>query len=287
MVREKIVVEDGNSRRSFRFIVVALLVVAIILSLLSVALRIISYENPVEETENEGSYGEFKFSDSDLDNKGIDGFFSLNGSTRIKMYLPAVDAEGNGTTTVLTVEATLGTGRTLTDIDNLLFWADTQHSIRIARRVAENITGKKMGDYDIVYTIEAPNATLIGGPSAGAALAIATIAALESRPLREDVMITGGINHDGTVSPVSAILEKAQAAKKAGATLFLVPLLQSRDVIYEESEHCETFGNSEICTTETRPRQVDVEKEAGLQIKEVETISNAMNYFFEENSITY
>lgn len=288
MVREKdeAIEETLNSRKSFRFIVISLLAIAIILSFLNLAIKISSYGNSAEE--NEDSYQKFKFSDSgNVDNGGVNKFFSLNNSTRIKMYLPAVDADENGVNTVLTVEATLGSGRTLTDIDNLLFWADTQHSIRIARRVAENITGKKMEDYDIVYTIEAPNASLIGGPSAGAALAISTIAALEGRPLREEVMITGGINHDGTISPVSAILEKAQAAKKAGATLFLVPLLQSRDVVYEESEHCEVFGSSEICTTETRPRKVDVQEEAGIKVVEVETISDAMNYFFEENSITY
>ncbi|OGJ22215.1 hypothetical protein A3K73_06470 [Candidatus Pacearchaeota archaeon RBG_13_36_9] len=277
--KKMVMEEEQNSKRSFRFIVVSLLVIAIMFSFLNLAVRIISYENPVEEKED--SYQNLEFSEYGLGNKEIDGFFSLNGSTRIKMYLPAVDAEGNGTNTILTVEVTPGSGRTLTDIDNLLFWADTQHSIRIARRVAENMTGKKVERYDIVYTIEAPNASLIGGPSAGAALAIATIAALEGRELNDKVMITGGINHDGTISPVSAILEKAQAAKKTGATLFLVPLLQSRDVVYEESEHCEVFGSSEICTTETRPKKVDVAKETGIEVVEVETVEDAMGYFFE------
>ena len=210
----------------------------------------------------------------------IDSFLALEDSTRVKMLLPAVDVEGNGVDTLLTVEATLGSGRTLTDIDNLLFWADTQHSIRIARRVAENITRKRVEDYDIVYAIEA-NASLIGGPSAGSALTIATIAALEGKKLKEGVMITGSINHDGSIGPVSAILEKAKASKEAGATLFLVPLLQSRDVIYESSEHCEMFGNTEICTTETRPRRIIVEEEADIKVIEVETVQDAMRYFFE------
>ena len=206
-------------------------------------------------------------------------FFSSAQGTFISMYLPAVDAQGNGVNTLLTVEATPGTGRTLTDIDNLLFWADTQQSIRAARKVAENITGKKTENYDIVYTIKA-NASLIGGPSAGAALALATIAALKGEKLNNEVMITGSINHDGSIGPVTAILEKAKAAKSNGAALFLVPLLQSRDVIYETSEHCETFGQSEICTSETKPRKVDVSAEAGIQVREVETVQEAMGYFF-------
>lgn len=287
MVKAKMgVIEEGsNSRSRVMFIVIALLVTAVILSFLNL---IVMISNGNNNGDKEGSYQDFELSDFDgTDKQEINGFFSLNDSVMVKMNLPAVDAEGNGVSTVLTVEATPGSGRTLTDIDNLLFWADTQHSIRIARRVAENITGKKMEDYDIVYSITAPNASLIGGPSAGAALAVATIAALEGKQLNNGVMITGGINHDGTISPVSAILEKAQAAKQAGATLFLVPLLQSRDVIYEESEHCEVFGSSEVCTTETRPRKVDVEEEAGIKVVEVETVEDAMGYFFSENSIEY
>jgi len=196
------------------------------------------------------------------------------------MLLPAVDSEGKGVITKLTVEASPGSGRTLTDIDNLLFWADTQHSIRVARKVAENITGKSVENYDIVYTIEA-NASLIGGPSAGAALSIATIAALQGRKLRDDVMITGTINHDGTIGPVSGIFDKAKASKDAGATIFLVPLLQSEGVVYETKEHCDVFGSTEICTAETRPKKVNIAEESGISIKEVESVREAMSYFFE------
>jgi len=253
-----------DTKTSFKFIIIVLLIIFLILYLFSIFLDL---KKPAIENETE------------KDNKE-ELFFSSDGSTRVKMYLPAVDEEGNGVNTVLTVEASPGSGRTLTDIDNLLFWADTQHSIRIARKVAENITGKAEENYDIVYTIEA-NASLIGGPSAGAALAVATVAALEGRELRDDVMITGTINHDGSIGPVSAILEKAKVAKEKGARIFLVPLLQSRDVVYETSEHCEEFGTAEICTTETKPKKVDVAAEANITIKEVETIEDAMGYFFE------
>jgi len=264
---------DFDYRKSVIFITLSLIIIVIVLSVISIIANI--YLQPVQKEKP--AIEEFELSVEE--ENAVNDFVSLDGSTRVEMKIPAVDSEGEGVNTVLTVEASPGTGRTLTDIDNLLFWADTQHSIRIARRVAENITKKRVDDYDIVYTIEA-NASLIGGPSAGAALVIATIAALEGRELRDDVMITGGINHDGTISPVSAILEKAKAARSAGATLFLVPLLQSRDVVYEESEHCEVFGYSEICTTETRPRKIDVSKEAGIEVREVETVEDAMGYFF-------
>ena len=203
---------------------------------------------------------------------------NVGNGTIVKMKLPAVDSEGNGVSTLLTVEAVQGTGRTLADIENLLFWADTQQSIRMARLVATNFSIKNINDYDLIYGIEA-NASLIGGPSAGAAITIATILALNNETPNKEVMITGAINHDGSIGPVSGILEKANASKQAGAKIFLVPLLQSRDVIYETIEHCEKFGLSEICQTETTPRKINVSEEAGIQVIEVADISEALRYF--------
>lgn len=210
----------------------------------------------------------------------IPSFFSQEGKTIVNMKLPAVDENGNGVTTILKVEAINGTGRTLTDIENLLFWADTQQSIRMARSVANKISKANLANIDLIYSIEA-NASIVGGESAGAALAIATISAIEGKPVNPDVMITGTINHDGSIGPVSAILEKAKAAKQAGASVFLVPLLQSRDVIYETEQYCEKFGLSEICSSETRPRKVDVNEEAGIKVIEAASVEEALKYFFE------
>ena len=210
----------------------------------------------------------------------VPSFISQEGKTIVNMKLPAVDADGNGVSTILKVEATPGSGRTLTDIENLLFWADTQQSIRMARAVANNISQANVDNFDLIYNIEA-NASIIGGPSAGAALTIATISAIEGKKPNENVMITGTINHDGTMGPVSAILEKAKASKRAGANIFLVPLLQSRDFVYETSQHCEQFGSNEVCSSETIPRKINVTEESGIEVIEVENIKEAMKYFFD------
>lgn len=205
----------------------------------------------------------------------------LFNSTQATAYLPAVDNESNGVITLLVVEAVPGSGRTLVDIDNLLFWGDTQHSIRIAKNVAKNITGIDVNKYDLVYNIYA-NASVIGGESAGAALTLATIAVLQNKSLRDDVIITGTINHDGTIGPVQAILPKAKAAKAHNASLFLVPLLESREVTYETKKHCETFGATEYCTEEQIPKYINISEESDIEVKEVGTISDAMKYFFKE-----
>lgn len=205
-------------------------------------------------------------------------FVSFDNSTFIRMKLPAVDAGGNGVVTELDVEAMPGSGRILVDIDNLLFWDDTQQSMRIARNVASNITGLNASKYDFVYNIYA-NASIIGGPSAGAALAIATIASLEGKKLNESVMITGSINHDGSIGPVGEILAKAKAAKNVNATLFLVPMLQSRDVTYNTVKHCEKYGWTEVCTIEQIPEKIKVGEQAGINIVEVSTVKEAFDYF--------
>lgn len=207
------------------------------------------------------------------------GFISNEKGTFVMMNLAAVDSNGNGVTTPIYVEATKGTGRTLVDIENLLFWADTQQSIRTARQVAGNVTGIDLNKYDLVYNIKA-NATLVGGPSAGAALAIATIAALEGKQPNSNVIITGTINHDGSVGPVGGILEKAGAAKQEGANIFLVPLTQSQDVVYQNVQHCEKYGGLDVCTTESIPQRVDIENETGINIVEVGSIQDAESYFF-------
>ena len=192
--------------------------------------------------------------------------------------VPAVDEQGNGVATNLDVQVVPGSGKTLTNVDKLLFWTDTQNSIRTAKSVAEQVTNKTLDNYDIIYTINA-NASLIEGPSAGAALTIATIAAIEKKALNTSVMITGTINHDGTIGPVGGIVEKAIAAKSIGAELFLVPLSQSTQITYEPKRYCEKIGFSQICTVEQIPSKVDVSEQAGIQVKEVKDVQDALGYF--------
>lgn len=249
-----------ENKLNYKFLLNALLILLVIFLFLQLFIK------PSQETEEKIIFKNTEF-------------LSLENSTSVSLKVPAINQEGQGVATFLIVEATKGSGKTLVDIDNLLFWADTQHSIRIARKVAGEITNKNLDNFDLVYSVQA-NASLIGGPSAGSALTIATIAALEDKKPREDVMITGSINHDGSIGPVNAILEKAKAAKDIGASVFLVPLLQSKDVVYETTEHCEKFGFSEICTTETRPRKVDINTETGIRVQEISTIEEALSYFF-------
>ena len=196
----------------------------------------------------------------------------------VVMKVPAVDREGNGVLATLAVEASPGNGRILVDINSLLFFTDTQESIVIARKVAEDFTKVNFSNYDLIYTI-AGQAESIGGPSAGAALTIATIAAVENITLREDVGITGRILPDGSIGEVSGIAPKAEALKSAGVKLFLVPPTEGTEVTFETSRKCEEQGNIEVCTIEKVPTNHSISEKVGIEVKEVSNIQEVFNYF--------
>ncbi len=219
------------------------------------------------------------FSDSRVSMEPIsyENILNANISSFAAVRMPAVDKDENGVITVMTVQVLPGSGRILTNIDKLLFWVDTQNSIRKATTVAENVTGMDISKFDIIYTIEA-NASVIGGPSAGAAITLATIAALQNRSIDESVMITGSINHDGTIGPVGGIFEKAVVSKEVGAETILVPLTQSTQVTYKTRQYCEKIGWMDFCTTETYPVKLDIEKDAGIHVEEIMTIEDAMGF---------
>lgn len=209
--------------------------------------------------------------------------YGMNASRNPNMtfatvIVPAVDQDGKGVATRLDVQVVPGSGKALVNIDKLLFWVDTQSSIRTARSVAENVMGINLSKTDIVYTITA-NASVVEGPSAGAALTVATIAALQGRQTNRSVMMTGTINQDGTIGPIGGVLEKAKAAKEIGAALFLVPAGQSVEVSYESRRHCEKVGWAEYCTIETVPSKKDVALETGIEVVEVDSITDALEYF--------
>ena len=199
-------------------------------------------------------------------------------SNVVTLNAPAVDNQGNGVVTQLRVEARPGSGRTLVDINGILFFVDTQNSIQTARAVAENYTHTNLSDVDLVYSVET-NASVIEGPSAGAALTISTIAALEGKQLNHNVVITGTINPDGTIGPVGGIAAKVNASKDVGASLFLVPEGQGSQTTYTPVQNCQQIGMITYCTTEYKASKIDMSKDFGIDVKEVNSIQDALPYF--------
>ena len=190
--------------------------------------------------------------------------------------LVGVDDKGNGISAVMSVEVKPGTGLVLVDIDNLLADYTSQISARTAAKVAENITKIKLDNIDLIYHIKA-NASVIEGPSAGSAMTIATIAALQNKTINRDVLITGTIENDGSINSVGGIKEKANAAKERGAKIFLVPKANYLGD-YEEVKLCKKTGNTEYCKVNYIQKDGGLDKELGIQVVEVGRIEEAIPY---------
>jgi len=209
---------------------------------------------------------------------GPEQTFYTNDGLMTTMKVPAVDKDGRGVMATLSVDAKPGIGMTLVDINQILFWADTQDSIRTAKIVAQSITGIDLSKYDIIYSIQA-NASAIEGPSAGSAMAIATIIELENRTFSKNVTITGTINEKGEIGKVSGIVAKAEATKAAGMNLFIVPVEQKTYTVYSQEKSCEDYLLTKICRSVTKPEDVDVEETVGIRVVEASNIQEALKYF--------
>jgi len=198
----------------------------------------------------------------------------------VSMSVPAVDSRGQGVNAKLSVETRKGDGKTLANIDVLLFWVDTQQSIQAARTVAERVSGVDTKNVDIMYEIDAGNISLVGGPSAGAALTIATIASLQGKQPNGNAMITGTIEENASIGAVGGVLEKARAAKAAGATVFLVPKGESVEAVTQLHENCTKEVGYVYCEKTYEKKTVNIGNETGIAVREISTIYEALPFFF-------
>ena len=80
-------------------------------------------------------------------------------------------------------------------------------------------------DLSIDFEITGP----IDGPSGGAGLTVGVIAAARKTELLDKVTITGTINPDGTVGPVSYIPTKMRAAAREGYRTIVIPSLVTKE----------------------------------------------------------
>jgi uncharacterized protein len=99
---------------------------------------------------------------------------------------------------------------------------DTQITMRFATEIACDLLDKDCSNYDFFYTITA-NSAVVGGPSAGAAATVLTVALLDNQVLDIHTVMTGTINSGNLIGPVAGVPAKAQAAKDNGYTTILIP----------------------------------------------------------------
>lgn len=194
---------------------------------------------------------------------------------------PAVyqtDSGYAGSVTNITVFVTEGWGDVYVSTYSLTA-EDFQGAATAAVRVVTKLLNLDFSKYNYYFRVKS-EAVIVGGPSAGVAMAVAVYSALTGTPINRSVMVTGMISPDGTVGPVGGIYEKAQAAASHGAKVFLVPPGQSIVTMYRSVVR--RIGPFRVTTYE--PQQINLveyaEKNWGLKVVEISTIEEALRYFF-------
>jgi uncharacterized protein len=140
--------------------------------------------------------------------------------------LTVADAEGeplHGGTADLYLTVKPGTGSIYIDSFPLTR-IDTQSSVRYANKIACDILQEDCSRYDFFYTIRA-RSSIVGGPSAGAAMTVLTVAVLDGEDLAQDAAMTGTINSGGIIGPVAGVPAKISGAREAGIKKVLIPSL--------------------------------------------------------------
>ncbi|HLC60793.1 MAG TPA: S16 family serine protease [Candidatus Nanoarchaeia archaeon] len=138
---------------------------------------------------------------------------------------------------------------------------DTQMSTRFAKAMACDLTDKECNNYDFFYTITA-DSSIIAGPSAGASIAVLTVAMLENFNLNENYAITGTINSGGLIGPVGGLKAKVEGAKKAGLKKVFIP---AGEIIVKIDNETVDLKN--------------LSKSLGIEIAEISTLDEAVKEF--------
>lgn len=101
-------------------------------------------------------------------------------------------------------------------------------SVFNAASVIRKVADIDVGNYDIHVNVIGGG--LIDGPSAGLAVVLAMLSAVQRRPLRQDVAVTGEVSIQGKIKQVGGIPEKIYGARQAGMRKVIVPLENKTDV---------------------------------------------------------
>jgi predicted S18 family serine protease len=174
-----------------------------------------------------------------------------------------------GVATRLQLEIVPGRGRVLVNTDPPMgeVFQDTAVT---AKETAESVSGVGLGNYDLIFSVEAPDIIpSVDGPSAGAAMALMILSLLEEREIDPTVSMTGTISPDGSIGPIGGAVEKAVAAEEAGASIFCIP----KDNEYTEVVYQQRMGPFVIRRYSVREKTADlIAERTDLTVRIVETI---------------
>ncbi len=175
-----------------------------------------------------------------------------------------------GVIMTLHLELREGEGRLLINTEPKV-GIDLQTSANTAILVAEDLTNQSLKTTDVILTVIADSETeILDGPSAGAAITIALLAAINEETIDPSILMTGTINPDGSIGKVGGLIEKASASARFGANKFLVPPEQSVAVVYKTEESQPAPGLTIITT---KPELINIEdyiRDEGFELNIIE-----------------
>ena len=202
----------------------------------------------------------------------------------VTVYAPAVASTADGYVGVIsTVTVTIqsnGSGRVF--VDTLpLTEVDMQGSARLAVKVASALVKNdensdiNPSEFDYFFVVRT-SSPVIGGPSAGGIMTVATISLLEGWEMDSRTVMTGMINPDGSIGPIGGIPQKIDAAYSVGANHFLIPKGQGT-----YTEMVATTVNGWVTTVKPVTRNIaDYAMENyGMTVTEVADINEALANF--------
>ncbi|MDD5148129.1 MAG: hypothetical protein PHH08_01555 [Candidatus ainarchaeum sp.] len=152
--------------------------------------------------------------------------FAVIGHDSIKVFAVTEDGQSAMAADLgLTIEA--GNGTVWSSVEPLI-GTSTQTTQKIAVQVAKNYF-PKVSSYDYKFDINS-SASLVDGPSAGAAMALLAISMLNDKKIPEEVGITGTITGEGGIGQVGGVFKKAQEAARIGIELFMIPAGEAKQI---------------------------------------------------------
>ncbi|NQS76474.1 MAG: ATP-dependent protease, Lon family [Peptococcaceae bacterium] len=101
-------------------------------------------------------------------------------------------------------------------------------SVFNAASVIRKLTGEDLSNYDLHVNVVGGGR--IDGPSAGVAIFLAILSAIQGRPITQNVAVTGEISIQGKARAVGGVFEKIYGARQAGIKTVLVPVENDKDI---------------------------------------------------------
>ncbi|MAG22124.1 MAG: hypothetical protein CL943_02355 [Candidatus Diapherotrites archaeon] len=167
----------------------------------------------------------------------------------------------------LEIQAKPGEGKVWSSVEPLI-GTSTQTTEKIAVQVARNYFDR-VDSFDYFFDINS-TASLVDGPSAGAAMTLVLISMLQNKELPNNVSITGTITVDGSVGAVGGVFKKAQEAARVGIDLFMIPQGEAKQIV-KLPEGVESINLPDYA-----------KREWGTTVVEVPNIDTALKYAFSD-----